>query len=268
MPASESRHFGVMQIDADERIVGFQEKPADPRDDARRRPSTSWPRWASTCSRPGSCSSSCAWTPRGPAAATISATTSFPPMIDTHRVFAFPFRDENRKQRRLLARRRHAGRLLRGEHGSDLGRSAVEHVRRALADPHVPAQLPAAEVRVRRRRARTPAAARRSTASSARVRSSPAARVERSILGANTRDQQLRARARIRSSSTASTSAATPACAGRSSTRAYTSRRAPRSATTTNTIGPAGFTVSEGGVVVIAKADGVDHFMQAPVAHR
>jgi glucose-1-phosphate adenylyltransferase len=29
-----------------------------------------------------------------------------------------------------------------------------------------------------------------------------------------------------------------------------------------------GFTVSEGGVVVIAKADGVDHFLQAEALHR
>ncbi|MBI2807189.1 MAG: glucose-1-phosphate adenylyltransferase [Planctomycetes bacterium] len=30
MPASESIHFGVMQVDASERIVGFQEKPREP----------------------------------------------------------------------------------------------------------------------------------------------------------------------------------------------------------------------------------------------
>ena len=39
--ASESRHFGVMQTEADGRIVGFQEKPAVPQDDSRRRPAHS-----------------------------------------------------------------------------------------------------------------------------------------------------------------------------------------------------------------------------------
>ena len=77
---------------------------------------------------------------------------------------------------RLLAGRGHAGRLLRGQHGPGDGRSATEPLRPSLADPHLSAQLAAAEVRLRRSAVRRPAAARPWTASSARARSFPAAR--------------------------------------------------------------------------------------------
>ena len=40
-------------------------------------------------------------------------------LADGTRVLAYPFRDENRKDGRLLARRRHARRLLPDEHGPD-----------------------------------------------------------------------------------------------------------------------------------------------------
>ena len=56
----------------------------------------------------------------------------------------------------LLARRGHAGRLLRRQHGPGLRRSAVEHVRRRLADPHLPAEPAAAEVRLCREGAGRP----------------------------------------------------------------------------------------------------------------
>ena len=70
-------------------------------------------------------------------------------------VFAFRFRDKNRKADALLARRRHARRLLPGEHGPDRSRSGAESVRRRMADPHVSAAIAAAQVCVlRRRRAR------------------------------------------------------------------------------------------------------------------
>ncbi len=41
-----------------------------------------------------------------------------------------------------MARCGDAGRLLRGQHGPDFGRSPVECLRSALADPHDPAELP------------------------------------------------------------------------------------------------------------------------------
>ena len=73
----ESRHFGVMQVDDDDRIAASRKSSRI----RKRFPAIrgiAWPRWAFTCSRPASCSSSCASTPRGRAAPTISATTSFP----------------------------------------------------------------------------------------------------------------------------------------------------------------------------------------------
>ena len=80
---------------------------------------------------------------------------------------------------RLLARRGHAGRLLRGQHGPDLGRSAVEHVRRSTGR-----SAPISRT-IRRRssslpsRAKRPAAARPWTASSARARIISGGQVER-----------------------------------------------------------------------------------------
>ena len=73
----EARQFGVMEIDTNQRIVGFEEKVPNPKT-MPGDPSTAWARWASTSSPPGSCSSSSAATRPSPAAGTTSATTSFP----------------------------------------------------------------------------------------------------------------------------------------------------------------------------------------------
>jgi glucose-1-phosphate adenylyltransferase len=96
-PASESRHFGVIQIDNDQRIVGFQEKPAHP---------------ATIPGEPDHIFASMGiyvFTARflfeqlcldatRPGSRHDFGHNIIPPVIDTHRVFAFPFRDENRKQ--------------------------------------------------------------------------------------------------------------------------------------------------------------------------
>ena len=97
VPASESRHFGVIQADGEQRFVGFQEKPAEP----ATIPGDPEHIFASMgiyvftarflfeqlcldATRPGS---------RHDFGHNI-----IPAVIDTHRVFAFPFQDENRKQ--------------------------------------------------------------------------------------------------------------------------------------------------------------------------
>jgi glucose-1-phosphate adenylyltransferase len=97
VPKEESRHFGVMQIDSDERLVGFVEK----RPDAQTIPGDPWHCLASMgiyvfnarflfeqlcldATQPGSQHD--------------FGHNIIPSVIDTHRVFAFPFRDENRKQ--------------------------------------------------------------------------------------------------------------------------------------------------------------------------
>ncbi|MCH8859009.1 MAG: glucose-1-phosphate adenylyltransferase, partial [Proteobacteria bacterium] len=97
VPAGESRHFGVIEIDREECIIGFQEKPAVP------------------ATLPGDPSH--IFASMGIYVFTarflfeqlcLDATRSnsrhdfghniIPSVIETHRVFAFPFRDENRKQ--------------------------------------------------------------------------------------------------------------------------------------------------------------------------
>ena len=102
-----------------------------------------------------------------PDSRTTSAANIIPSIIDTHRVLAFPFLRREPQAGRLLARRRHARRLLRGQHGADGRRSAAQPVRRPLADAHLSAEPAAAEVRVRRDAATAPPRRRRSTASSA-----------------------------------------------------------------------------------------------------
>ena len=136
---------------------------------------------------------------------------------------------------RLLARRRHARRLLPGQHGPDPGRPDPEPLRPRLADPHLPAPLS------RRRSSSTPtptAGARPSTRSSARGRSSRAAR---STAASSRRASGSTATpwSRTRSSSTASRSAATPASAARSSTRTSGSPPASTSAGTARPTSPA-----------------------------
>jgi glucose-1-phosphate adenylyltransferase len=97
VPASESIHFGTLEIDSEQRIHGFEEKPANP----KTIPGDSENIYASMgvyvftarflfeqlcldATKPGSQHD--------------FGKNIIPSIIDTHRVFAFPFRDENRKQ--------------------------------------------------------------------------------------------------------------------------------------------------------------------------
>ncbi len=97
MPASEARQFGVMEVDSEQRIVGFEEKPAEP---------------ATIPGDPEHYLASMGiyvftarflfeqLVPRrhAPGSRHDFGHDIIPAVIDTHRVFAFPFRDENRKQ--------------------------------------------------------------------------------------------------------------------------------------------------------------------------
>jgi glucose-1-phosphate adenylyltransferase len=93
----EAREFGVMQVDADGRLIGFEEKkpnpktiPGDPRHclasmgvyvfNAR----FLFEQLCLDATRPGS--------------AHDFGHNIIPSLIDSHRLYAFPFRDENRKQ--------------------------------------------------------------------------------------------------------------------------------------------------------------------------
>lgn len=92
----EARQFGVMQIDTDGRIQGFQEKPAEPKsipgDPEHALASMGiyvftarflFEQLCLDATRPGSSHD--------------FGKNIIPSIIDSHRVFAFPFRDENRK---------------------------------------------------------------------------------------------------------------------------------------------------------------------------
>src|SRR4051812_14953310 len=96
VPASESRHFGVIEVDNAERIVGFQEKPhvpvTLPGDDEHIFASMGiyvftarflFEQLSLDATRPGSVHD--------------FGRNIIPSIINTHRVMAFPFRDENRK---------------------------------------------------------------------------------------------------------------------------------------------------------------------------
>ncbi len=96
-PAHESRHFGVMQTSADGRIIGFQEKPAVPRtipgDSAHIFASMGIYVFTARFLFEQLC---------------LDATHNhsshdfgkdiLPSLVDTHRVYSFPFRDQNRKR--------------------------------------------------------------------------------------------------------------------------------------------------------------------------
>ncbi len=95
--AEDARHFGVMQIDADGRVIGFEEKKPDahtiPGDPRRCLASMGiyvfnsrflFEQLMIDATRQGS--------------AHDFGHNIIPSVIDSHRVFAYPFRDENRKQ--------------------------------------------------------------------------------------------------------------------------------------------------------------------------
>jgi len=95
--ASESRHFGVIEIDGDDRIRGFQEKPAVgrtiPGDPEHILASMGVYVFTARFMFEQLCLDA-----TRPASSHDFGKDIIPSIIDTHRVFAFPFRDENRKQ--------------------------------------------------------------------------------------------------------------------------------------------------------------------------
>ena len=150
VPRLQAREFGVMQVDGAGRVVGFLEKPKDPP------------------AMPGNPAMAL-----GSMGIYVFATDVMyellfqdaarkevsghdfgkdiiPGMLDSARVFAYPFRDENRKQGAYSARRRHPRCLFPDQHGPDPDRPDPQPLRPRLADPHLPAPLPAAEVRPHR----------------------------------------------------------------------------------------------------------------------
>ena len=69
-----ARQFGIMQIDAESRIIGFEEKPEQPKT-IPGDPEHALASMGIYVFGPASSSSNCAWTPPGTAASTTSAAT-------------------------------------------------------------------------------------------------------------------------------------------------------------------------------------------------
>jgi glucose-1-phosphate adenylyltransferase len=263
--ASESRHFGVIQTESDQRIVGFQEKPAEPATipgDPEHifasmgiyvfRARFLFEQLCLDATRPGS---------RHDFGHNI-----IPAVIDTHRVFAFPFRDENRKQDAYW---RDVG-TLDAYYEANMDLVSVDP-QLNMYDEHWPIRtyLPnfpppkfvfaEGGLNARRGQALDSIVCQGSIISGGTV--------ERSLLGTNTRVNSfahvedsilldgvdIGRHARVR--------------------RAIIDKHVHIPAGTE--IGfdheqdrARGFLVSEGGVVVIAKADGVDHFLEPEALHR
>jgi glucose-1-phosphate adenylyltransferase len=92
-----AKQFGVMQVDSDQRIVGFQEKPADPRtipgDDRHCLASMGIYVFSTRFLLEQLCRDA-----NDPTSQHDFGKNIIPSIIRDHRVMAFPFRDENRKQ--------------------------------------------------------------------------------------------------------------------------------------------------------------------------
>jgi glucose-1-phosphate adenylyltransferase len=265
VPATESRQFGVIEIEADRRIVGFREKPAVP----ATIPGDNEHIFASMgiyvftarflfeqlcldATRPGSVHD--------------FGHNIIPPIVDTHRVFAFPFRDENRKRDAYW---RDVG-TLDAYFAANMDLISVDPllnmyderwpIRTYLPNFPPPKFVFAEEgFHARRGQALDSIVCQGSIISGGTV--------ERSLLSANTRVNSfahvqdsilldgvdIGRHARVR--------------------RAIIDKGVHIPPGTEVGFDPdqdraRGFTVSEGGVVVIAKADGVDHFLEAEAVQR
>ena len=255
VPRKEGVHFGIMHVDEEDRVVGFQEKPARAAADARRSRPLPGVDGHLRLHRPAHVRA--AVPGRHPAGQRPRLRQEHHPGHDRHAPrLRLPLPRPEPQGGAVLARRGHARRLLPGQHGPDRRRSGAEPVRPRMADPHVPAAAAAAEVRLQRRRSRRARPPRRGP----RQHGLPGLhhhrrpRAPQHPVAERARQQLRRGRGR-RSCSTASTSAGTAASAGPSSTRTC---KIPAG----TTIGydlehdrQRGFTITEQGVVVIAKAE-------------
>jgi glucose-1-phosphate adenylyltransferase len=265
VPAGESRSFGVIEVDANRRIVGFQEKPETP---------------ATIPGEPGLIFASMGiyvFTARflfeqlcldatRPGSRHDFGHDIIPAVVDTHRVFAFPFRDENRKQDSYW---RDVG-TLDAYYAANMDLVAVDpqlnmYDERWPIRTYLPSFPPPKFVFAEE----GPGSRRGQALDSIVCQGSivSGGTVERSILGTNTRVNSfahvedsilldgvdIGRHARIR--------------------RAIIDKQVHISPGTRIGFDPEedrarGFTVSEGGVVVIAKADSVDHPVDAHALYR
>ena len=254
--------FGVMEIDPESRVMGFEEKPLQPKpvpgDPGHALASMGiyvftarflFEQLCRDATRHGSSHD--------------FGRNIIPAVIETHRVFAYPFMDENRKQEAYW---RDVG-TLDAYYEANMDLVSVDpQLNMYDSDwpirtyqPNLPPpkfvfaeEGPGGAARPGPGQHRLPGLD--------RLRR-PGGAVHRRAL---TRASTATPRSKIRSSSRAWTSAGTPRSAGRSSTRACTSPPASRSATTTSWTAAAASPVTDSGVTVIAKSDGVEHFAEKP----
>ena len=95
----EVGRFGVVDVDSDHRVNGFQEKPQG--DDACVRLTIRrkfQPRWASTSSTPMCSFRCCSKTPKTQNSSHDFGKDILPKMVDDYRVYSFDFVDENKKE--------------------------------------------------------------------------------------------------------------------------------------------------------------------------
>ena len=182
-----------------------------------------------------------------------------PAVIQTHRVFAYPFLDENRKKDAYW---RDVG-TLDAYYEANMDLVAVDPLLN-MYDQHWPIRtyqpnLPPPKFVFAEEGPSRPPRTGAGQHRLSRARSFPAARWS-TRSSAPTSASTATPRWRIRSSSTASTSAGTRESAGRSSTRKWRSPPESRSATTTNWTAAAASPSPSQGITVIAKTHAMDHF--------
>ena len=151
VPLEDATRFGVIQVDADDRIVGFQEKPSEP--DPRARGATDHGAdldgHLRLRGRRAGAGARARTRPRPPA--TTSARTSSRLLARFRRADVrppLPRREQEGGE--VLARHRHPRRLLRGESRPLRRQPRVQPLRPGVAAAHAPAAGATRQVRVRR----------------------------------------------------------------------------------------------------------------------
>ena len=117
------------------------------------RPTSRWRRWASTSSRPTSWSARSRRTRPVPDSQHDFGKNIIPSLIQQRAGVLLPLLRREQEGVEVLARHRHARRLLRSEHGPVPGQPRVQPLRSGVAAAHLPAAGAAGQVRVRRGRA-------------------------------------------------------------------------------------------------------------------
>ena len=149
--AERAGEFGVMSVDADNRVRQLCRKsPTSPIPSPGAR-IAAWPPWASMSSIAASSSSSSSRTRICQVPATTSARTSSPASSKRYRVMAYPFRDPRSGEQAYWRDVGTAGCLLGGQPGADRRHPAAQPLRRALADLDLSGAVAARQVRLRRR---------------------------------------------------------------------------------------------------------------------